>query len=197
MVILSMKNRDGNTDTTPLSGSMVTGNVQLLTPPERPTIQTPHGRPRYENRESLSNEDFVATVLQAKKGNEGRVWHKLAVSYNVDYWTDDRVIEVKCRKVVYGHYPDFYMALRKWRDGLSLAAAMGANGRFIIVAGYTDGIYLTVVDPRRPPCFTVDWNGRQDRGDGADMEPVVHLAHKEFIRQSKETPWKEVSNGSS
>ena len=158
-------------------------------------------RPYYEKGADLSREDFVAGKLEAlsrwQYEKDGRQPHfdvkfyKLPLSYALDFYTYQRVVEVKCRENPHDQYRTFFIALRKWRDGLVLAKALGTQGRFVIAVGYTDGIYTLTVDPIAPPLVYVQWGGRSDRNDQGDAEPMVHIENRLFVKQSSDSPWEQ------
>jgi hypothetical protein len=144
-------------------------------------------RPRYETEEDLQREMFVKAQLE---GASGATLTKLPDSYGPDFFTPGRIIEVKCRKHEYVTYSTLILALRKWRDGLLLALTSG--GKFVVAAGFLDGIWTLTIDPYELPDYKVVIGGRtvQTRDD-ADIEPVVHLDLAAFKHVTNLSPWSE------
>lgn len=131
-------------------------------------------RPIYENVRTLRDEDAVAETLAAAWRCEH---YKLPRSYHVDRWLerDGRLVcwlEIKCRNQ---RYDTFFISLQKVLSARSMARETYAP--FVIAVSLPDGIFWMkdageTLDVRR--------GGRSDRGDPADMEPMVHFAMSRF-----------------
>ena len=129
------------------------------------------GRPMYEDESDLAKERAVVRTLSETLGCTFR---KLPLSYGLDYALikDDRIVtilEIKCRDNSSQMYDTIMVSLLKRMKALEIRKA--ANVTTQLVIGYTDGVYM--IDFAEKPDL-VSVGGRKDRGDSADIEPVVH-----------------------
>jgi hypothetical protein len=134
-------------------------------------------RPLYESPTDLANELDVAGVLAAR-------WKvspcKLPISYGVDFglFRDGAPVawaEIKCRTNARDRYATYCIALGKAQAGLMLSRATGRP--FAIVVRWTDRLGYLIVKSIED----IRWGGRRDRGDSADLEPMVHWPTESFI----------------
>jgi hypothetical protein len=86
------------------------------------------------------------------------------------------VVEIKCRNNAYNKYPTYMISANKWRNGLRLADDHGVI--FLLVVGFTDGIYVTKMKEN----YEVKRGGRYDRGDSMDVEDCVYIPMSDFRR---------------
>ena len=132
-------------------------------------------RPLYESASDRANEQAVADVLLER-------WRcsavKLPISYELDYaLTRNGTVmawaEVKCRRVAREHYPTYMVSLRKVLAGLAMAER--TNLPFLLLVQWTDALGWVT-----PAARNIQLGGRHDRGDSADVEPVIHVPIAEF-----------------
>lgn len=126
-------------------------------------------RPIYETTINITKEAAIAGELSA-------AWNcdviKLPRLYSCDYaaMRDGSVsawIEIKCRN---RSYPTYLLSLHKWLKGVELSNVTGKP--FILVVSWDDKIiYKNVTN--EPVKIVI--GGRKDRGDPADIEPMVEI----------------------
>lgn len=134
-------------------------------------------RPIYEDETSLDHERVIAEALEEKWGVD--FW-KLPRSYVADFavlrkgeligWA-----ELKVRKCERKKYPTFMVALHK---ALALKRLADAGGSVILLVHWSDGLFMLKPDLRQK--LKIRIGGRSDRGDPADLEPVVHFLVDHF-----------------
>ena len=140
-------------------------------------------RPQYETAADRLVEGEVKALL---RNQYNLVCHKLPISYRVDWIVyapgtvanPDRLhgfIELKGRKVPRNRYPTLILSLAKFAAGCDLARV--TNTPFWVGARWTDGLGFCRADGYD---VEVQMGGRTDRGDSADIGPVIHLPIKEF-----------------
>jgi hypothetical protein len=140
-------------------------------------------RPQYETESDRQVETEVAAMLHDQYQ---LVCHKLPISYRVDWivyapgsvTNPNRLhgfIELKGRKIPRNQYPTLILSLAKYAAGCDLARI--TNTPFWVGARWTDGVGFCRADGFVPE---VQMGGRTDRGDSADIEPVVHLPIEGF-----------------
>lgn len=139
-------------------------------------------RPQYESQDDRKEESKIARVIAAS-ANCYAV--KLPISYRLDYAfhdsTNDAQIrfwaEVKRRHNNHDAYPTYMVSLAKWMAAAEMNRITGKRVLFGIK--YDDGVYLLKVTEKSlldmRPFLTYAMGGRTDRGDAADIEPVVHI----------------------
>lgn len=141
-------------------------------------------RKAYETPEDREREAQVAK-------RAARVWKCEAIPlprfYPLDYGflRDGRLrawVEIKCKNCASTKSPFFILSASKWKTGLEYSERFGVP--FILIFAFEDGIFYLVIDDMKPP---LKWNGRKDRGDSQDMEPVVYLKIDQF-KPLKEKP---------
>lgn len=136
-------------------------------------------RPLYEQDSDRANERAAVDEICAALSCEA---HKLPISYGLDYalTRDDRVIsmlEIKCRDNSSQRYETIMVSVLKRMKALELRRAAGVTTN--LVAVFSDGIFM--IDFNEKPDF-VSIGGRKDRGDSADIEPVVHYRIERLAR---------------
>lgn len=135
-------------------------------------------RPMYENDENRADEEATAKQVSEKWGCE---YHKLPISYRIDYALIRHGIvmafaEVKSRK---NHTPDRYddylLSLAKYNALCEISRNVGTKS--LLVIKWKDRVTFTTV-----PCegIRVKMGGRDDRGDDADIEPMVYIPMSNF-----------------
>ena len=127
-------------------------------------------RPLYESGLDRANERAVADVLLER-------WRcsavKLPISYELDYalvrdGTVRAWAEVKCRRNARDRYPTYMISLRKVLAGLAMAER--TNLPFLLLVQWADALGWVT-----PSARGIQIGGRHDRGDSADVEPVIHI----------------------
>lgn len=137
-------------------------------------------RPLYESAQDRLNERMAVAELcrlyQCKA-------YKLPISYGLDYALvrdPDQIIalaEIKCRTNNAQRYETIMVAGLKRSAALELRRALGVPTLFVPV--FSDGVFL-IDFKERPDAVTL--GGRKDRGDSADIEPMVHYRIDRLIR---------------
>lgn len=130
-------------------------------------------RPLYETEDDLQNELVVVKEL-CNVLNCG--YKKLPISYGLDYalTRGEEVfafVEIKCRQRHSQRHESLMVSAQKRVKGLDLTRATGLP--CMLVSKFTDGIFW--VNLREKP-DRVTFNGRTDRGDAQDVEPVIHYS---------------------
>lgn len=139
-------------------------------------------RPQYQTVDDVSNEVNLMRVAYPD-----RKALKLPRSYSADYWLPGTnglppvVVECKQRSAAYGEYDTYMISLGKFMRCKEMADFIG--GLFDIVVGWGDGA-VAVAQIRYRKCdpfpYTIKPGGRTDRGDPADIEPMVHIGIRSF-----------------
>jgi len=140
-------------------------------------------RPTYESKEDLTHENNIKPVLEAK-------WNctlnKLSYKYQLD-WLAMRgkdlmaFVEFKHReKLSIGAYPRYMMSLDKWMKAKQLCKEVEIP--FIMVITFAEGTYYGVFPHNGLHDVAYMWGGRYDRGDKQDVEPMVLLPLKKFMK---------------
>ena len=140
-------------------------------------------RPLYETSADLAREKKVADKL-------AELWQwdmrKLPISYKADYLatgqhpfrTNQSVgrawVEVRCRNHTHDTYPSVFISVQKVSYVAELMRVTDLP--FYFVVEWQD---MVGVAELKPP-FEVDWTGRNDMRDSADVEPIVHVPLSEF-----------------
>lgn len=139
----------------------------------------------YETKDDLLNEQAIAAVLEDKWKCAAR---KMRVSYKLDFALT-RIIdgveqvfafcEVKCPRYswqMFEHGGGYRISFEKWMAAERLCKAAGVPF-MLVVSAEGDTRYLKTSE------FDHDgivWNGRADRGDPDDMEPMACLDVRRF-----------------
>lgn len=145
-------------------------------------------RKMYETDADLARETAVAERLE-------RLWgwtmKKLPISYKADYLaigqhpfrTNQSIgrawVEVRCRNHTADTYPSVFISLQKVSYVAELMRVTDLP--FYFVVAWQDRVGVAEL---RPP-FDVDWAGRNDLRDSADVEPIIHVPIADF-----KTLWK-------
>jgi len=136
-------------------------------------------RPMYENKQDNANEekiinDFKEYIL-TKDSSLVFDHHKLPIKYKLDYALTYRdmkhvyaFVEAKRRKVPKDKYPWLILSLQKF---YALQDAVGVGIRAFLVFEFDDGTFFIEMRDFQSPRITI--NGRTDRNDPDDIEPVV------------------------
>lgn len=140
-------------------------------------------RQLYETDADLAREKAVADRLAEMRG-----WsmQKLPISYRADFLamaqhpfrTNQQRgvawVEVRCRNHASDTYPSVFISLQKASYVADLAASTKLP--FYFVVAWTDKVGIAEL---MPP-FEVDWAGRNNLRDSADVEPIVHVPTSNF-----------------
>lgn len=140
-------------------------------------------RPIYESQVDLTHENKMKTFLEAK-------WnctlHKVPLKYQVD-WLAMRgkdpmaFVEFKHRdKLSINAYPRYMISLDKWMKAKQLCKEVEIP--FIMVITFTEGTYYGVFAHNGLHDVTYGFGGRYDRGDAQDVEPMIYLPLKKFMK---------------
>lgn len=140
-------------------------------------------RPIYELQVDLTHENKMKTFLEAK-------WnctlHKVPLKYQVD-WLAMRgkdpmaFVEFKHReKLSIDAYPRYMISLDKWMKAKQLCKEVEIP--FIMVITFTEGTYYGVFAHNGLYDVTYGFGGRYDRGDAQDVEPMIYLPLKKFMK---------------
>ena len=135
-------------------------------------------RPVYETAENLKSEKDIALFLKEKHKLN---CFKMPISYRIDWAVLSfsgklrGFMELKVRSVAKKRYPTLMLSLGKCITGCNLAQSTGTA--FWVAVKWTDcfGVYRVV-----QPFEDVGVGGRTDRGDSADVEPVVYFPVDSF-----------------
>ena len=129
-------------------------------------------RPLYENNSDLVKEgDIVSTVCAKLNVNA----FKLPIKYRADYAMErnDSIValaEIKDRNCA-STIKRIIMSLDKWTLGCQFAKSMQVP--FCLFVRFSDGVTKWIrLDDR---VFEISINGRNDRGDKDDHEPVIWI----------------------
>lgn len=129
--------------------------------------------------ETSSDRRSEKQILDYVSNRWGIVYHKLPMSYKLDYsayrngnlagWA-----EVKCRTHKFGEFPTYIISLAKVLEARRLAYE--TNTTSILLVAWLDVLaYLDFFSS-----FTVQQGGRSDRGDWQDQEPMAHFNLNDF-----------------
>lgn len=111
--------------------------------------------------------------------------HKIAKRfYPVDFVGVKRgcvttFMELKTRHNPRLAYADYMISLTKYLAGAEIARVTGLN--FQICVHWIDAVGVWDWRRMQPTNLNIKIGGRRDRGDAADIEPVVHLPLSEFL----------------
>lgn len=86
--------------------------------------------------------------------------------------------EVKTRRFAFGKYPTHFVAELKWKK-MAILAELGFD--VFVLFALLDGLYWHKLDGDQ---YEVKMAGRKDRGDPADVEPIVHVPKGKFNKLS-------------
>lgn len=128
-------------------------------------------RPLYEDDGDRAREREVAKEICKLLDCQAR---KLPISYGLDFALlrgEDvfSFVEIKCRTRNSQLYESLMVSAQKRVKALELSRATGCS--CMLVSAFSDGIYW--VNMAEKP-DRVTFNGRTDRGDSQDVEPVIH-----------------------
>lgn len=144
-------------------------------------------RPRYESPEDLAKEAevlnrFMQHLFIHSGFRHHYHWKKLPeVRYVLDaaLMLDRFVrgwVEVKCRKGSPEQYDHWYLSHHKVMKGLLLRDYTGLP--FFVLFDWDGKSFVAKLDD--PPRTALVWNGRNDRNDAEDEEPVVMIPRSAF-----------------
>ena len=132
----------------------------------------------YETAKDIESEKDIANFLrETHKLN----CFKMPISYRIDWAVLSFLgklqgfMELKVRNVSRNQYPTLMLSLGKCVTGCNLAQL--TNTAFWVAVKWTDSFGICRVIQ---PLENVGIGGRMDRGDDADIEPVVYLPITEF-----------------
>ena len=144
----------------------------------------PQERRIYETKKDLQNEGVLVDHLYDKH-NYGTLV-KLPMKFKIDYAELGRMgdgsksivslVELKNRTCTKGQYSSYMLSADKFKEGLQYT--QNFNVSFHLVVKWTDSIGRYIM--KKNDYFSLGLNGRYDRGDWQDVEPVVYIPIKEF-----------------
>jgi hypothetical protein len=138
-------------------------------------------RPVYETGRDLKKEQAVASIFKSRWNMD---MHKTAKFYPVDFllYSDKykrwMLVEVKCRNIRWGEYPDIILSHEKVSQVLPHLHT-GLGFMFVVAALDKIGIF-TMLSGSRIAEYSINMSGRMDRGDKADIELCHHIPTSEF-----------------
>lgn len=134
-------------------------------------------RPTYENDASREDEETAIKQVVDKWDCEA---YKLPVSYRADYALVRKGIvmafaEVKTRKATSTYFESYMLSLSKYNALCEISRNVGTKS--LLIVKWSDRVTFATI-----PCgdVKVRMGGRTDRGDAADIEPVVYIPITEF-----------------
>ena len=130
------------------------------------------GRPIYENEESLKAEQEMREVISSKWKVEAM---KVPIRYKVDdYLLRDgdvvAIVEYKKRNMSSTCGKSLFISAEKIYFGRAYAEQAGVP--FFMIFKFTDGLFFLNASEYE---FKIGINGRRDRGDSQDIEPVGYI----------------------
>lgn len=150
-------------------------------------------RRRHESPTDLKREKLVMEEFLNEFGGKG---YKMPDSYILDFLhviqgkksQHMTTLEVKCRDIRFGQYPDLILSLSKWM-AIARYHTFGFNS--LLVAGMLNGIYLFSYDREYTlDRLKVEFKGRTiQQRDKQDLEPIVHVDNKWFKKISDLNVW--------
>ena len=139
-------------------------------------------RPTYESDEDRDNERRVIEKLASGLEYTPR---KLPALYALDFALcdeDKRIkafVEIKCRTVSSQQYRTVFVSLDKVERARALSRT--AQIPVYLLVDFTDGIFML---PLSAPIEFVTFEGRTDRGDRSDLQPMAHYPIQSMSRLS-------------
>lgn len=140
-------------------------------------------RPIYESQVDLTHENKMKTFLE---GKWNCTLNKLPYKYQLD-WMAMRdkdpmaFVEFKHReKLSIDAWPRYMISLDKWMKAKQLCKEVEIP--FIMVITFTEGTYYGVFAHNGLHDVTYGFGGRYDRGDAQDVEPMIYLPLKKFMK---------------
>ena len=130
-------------------------------------------RPLYETEEDVQNE---LNVVKEICSGLNCSYKKLPISYGLDYALvrgEDvfAFVEIKCRKRHSQRHESLMVSAQKRVKAQELTRATGVP--CMLVSAFSDGVFWISMSEKPD---RVTFNGRTDRGDAQDVEPVIHYA---------------------
>lgn len=134
-------------------------------------------RPMYESPQDLRNE---ADIISALEPRMRCVFKKMPIKYGLDYvalrdGTALGFVEIKCRTNPMGKYDTYMISLHKMMTARSLMETTNLPANLIV--RWSDGLVGKVSFGTD---ITVGFNGRYDRNDSEDVEPVALIPISSF-----------------
>lgn len=143
-----------------------------------------YSRPTYETKQDLKNEKAIAEHVMERLGIQQLV--KLPRKYQIDYGVINRgegnkkymtgLLEIKCRTTPKNKYDTYMISADKINTALQYYNNF--NLSFNLVVSWSDVIGVFKLDSKFTP--HIGFNGRFDRGDWQDVEPVCYINTKDF-----------------
>ena len=141
-------------------------------------------RKLYESSADLKREKSTINFVKDKMGLGEVV--KLPFKYKIDYAELNRMedgslsiinlIEIKNRTVSKGVYDTYMISADKFMTAREYTRSFNVGFKLIVRWRDVIGCYSL----KQGDVFSLGFNGRFDRGDWQDVEPVVYIPIKEF-----------------
>jgi len=131
-------------------------------------------RPVYESKSDRKKELSFAGQIESVTGT---FLKKTPPFYHMDFMGLERTsrnsavkffVEVKHRKIDHNKYDTYMLSLKKWIN-MNLARRYGGVPVYLAIRYLDTDLCIPVTDE----AFPINYMGRMDRGDEADMEPCI------------------------
>ena len=140
-------------------------------------------RPVYETKDDLKNEKGIAKLVSDELNC---TLVKLPRKYQLDYGIVTigeggkkfitGMVEIKCRSILKDKYDTYMISADKFMVGLQYMQQFNLTIKLVVSWVDCVGVY----DFKEDTSYHIGFNGRYDRGDSEDVEPVVYIPIKAF-----------------
>ena len=140
-------------------------------------------RPVYETKDDLKNEKDIAKLVSDELNC---TLVKLPRKYQLDYGIVTigeggkkfitGMVEIKCRNILKDKYDTYMISADKFMVGLQYMQQFNLTIKLVVSWVDCVGVY----DFKEDTSYHIGFNGRYDRGDSEDVEPVVYIPIKAF-----------------
>ena len=140
-------------------------------------------RPVYETKDDLKNEKDIAKLVSDELDC---TLVKLPRKYQLDYGIVTigeggkkfitGMVEIKCRSILKDKYDTYMISADKFMVGLQYMQQFNLTIKLVVSWVDCVGVY----DFKEDTSYHIGFNGRYDRGDSEDVEPVVYIPIKAF-----------------
>ena len=141
-------------------------------------------RKLYETKEDISREKITIDFVKDKLGMGDIV--KLPIKYKIDYIELGRFkdggksivnfVEIKNRTVPKNQYSTYMISADKFTTASQYVERFNVGFKLVVRWKDIVGCYTLKEGDK----FSLGFNGRYDRGDWQDVEPVVYIPMREF-----------------
>ena len=140
-------------------------------------------RPVYETKNDLKNEKGIAKLVSDELDC---TLVKLPRYYQLDFVIVTigeggkkfitGMVEIKCRSIPKDKYDTYMISADKFMVGLQYMQQFNLTIKLVVSWVDCVGVY----DFKEDTSYHIGFNGRYDRGDSEDVEPVVYIPIKAF-----------------